>query len=232
MKVQIQNERSRAFGLLEVLVILALLAILAAVLLPVIAAPKRQSQGINCIGNIKQVNLAFRIWEGDNNNQYPMGVSVTNGGAMELIKTGNVGGVFEVMSNELSTTRILVCPDDSSRASATNWIDLNGSYISYFVSADVTNESNPDSILDGDDNFQLNGSSVKSGLFDLSSNTLIEWSSGRHSETFRPHIWSFPKRIYWGNIGFADGHVEALGTSRLQKQLQFIDPKTNRISIP
>ena len=217
----------------EILVVVTCLLILAAMLLPVLAAAKRRQSRINCVNNIKQVNLVFRIWEEDNTNQFPMGVSVTNGGALELIQTGNVVGVFQVMSNELSTPKVLVCPDDPHRTSASNFLnDLDGSHISYFVGADVGNDLNPHSILDGDDNFQLNGSPAKSGLFDLSSNTLIEWAPGRHSETFKPHFWSSSKSVYWGNIGFADGSVQAESQSSMQEAFQETGLATNRIAIP
>ena len=43
--------------------------------LPALAAAKRKAQRINCVNNLKQVGLAFRIWEGDNNDKYPMAVS-------------------------------------------------------------------------------------------------------------------------------------------------------------
>ena len=40
-------------------------------LLPALAAAKKKAQKINCINNLKQVGLAFRIWEGDNGDKYP-----------------------------------------------------------------------------------------------------------------------------------------------------------------
>src|SRR3974377_1288221 len=102
MKLSSSNQRNRALTLMEVLVIIAALVILAAVLLPALAAAKRKSSKINCVSNLKQIVIAFRIWEGDHDDKYPMFVSVTNGGAMELVATGNVTACFQVMSNELS----------------------------------------------------------------------------------------------------------------------------------
>src|SRR5271156_7118392 len=103
-------KQKRAFTLIELLVVIAIIAILAAMLLPVLAAAKRRAQRINCVSNMKQVNLAFRIWEGDNNNLYPMAVSTSVGGAKETIacSQNNNGGayhpegmtnIFSVMSN-------------------------------------------------------------------------------------------------------------------------------------
>ncbi len=114
-------KQKKAFTLIELLVVIAIIAILAAMLLPVLAAAKRRAQRVNCVSNLKQVNLSFRIWEGDNNNLYPMAVSTSAGGALENIaSTANNGSsgyklegitnIFTCMSNELSTTKIIMCP--------------------------------------------------------------------------------------------------------------------------
>lgn len=218
--------------ILELLLVVACLLVLATVLLPILAAAKRRQSKISCASNLKQINLAFRIWEEDNGGRFPMSVSVTNGGAMELIDAGSLTPCLQCVSNEMSTTKILVCPDDPARAFATNWDDLNNSHVSYFLSADASNDADPNVLLNGDDNFELNGSPVKSGLFNLSSNTLVAWAPGRHSESYRPHSWWFPERFNYGNIGFADGHVEPLGPVSLRDMLQHICPTTNRIAIP
>ncbi len=229
MKPQFKRQKDQGINLIEILVIIAALAILAAVLLPVFAAANRVPQKINCISNIKQANLAFRIWEGDNNNLYPMGVSTSIGGGREFILSGDVADCFRVVSNELSTTKILVCPEDHHRAYASNFEDLNNSNISYFFGIDATDEVNPNLVLIGDDNLELNDFPVKSGLLRLPANAPLGWTSGRHVYK-GPHFWS-PKQDY-GNIGFADGTATEVSASGLQSALQKTGLATNRLAIP
>ena len=64
-------KEKKAFTLIELLVVIAIIAILAAMLLPALAAAKRKAQRISCVNNLKEVSLAFRIWEGDNGDKYP-----------------------------------------------------------------------------------------------------------------------------------------------------------------
>ena len=117
-------KQKKAFTLIELLVVIAIIAILAALLLPALAAAKRKAQRINCVNDLKQVGIAFRLWEGDNNDRYPMAVNTVKNGALEDIYSAlNTARpetlriicctVFSVMSNEVSTPKILFCPADN-----------------------------------------------------------------------------------------------------------------------
>ena len=64
---------------------IAIIAILAALLLPALAKAKRTAQRASCINNLKQIGLAIKIWEGDNGELYPMYVSTNQQGAMENV---------------------------------------------------------------------------------------------------------------------------------------------------
>ena len=111
--------RSLAFTFPEFLFVICILAVASAVLLvPALLKAKRRSSRIGCANNLKQVSLAFKQWSLDNTDRYPMQVSVTNGGTMELVEQGNVFPHFLVMSNELNTPKILLCPEDDERTNA------------------------------------------------------------------------------------------------------------------
>lgn len=203
--------------MLEALVVMFLLFMLAIVLLPaLVQRPQRHAMHINCQNNLKQMGLAFRIWEGDHGDKYPMAVSVSNWGAMEAVRQGNPLLVFQVMSNELSTPKLLICPNDKLRTWATNF-SLTSSNVSYFVNIDAV-EVEPQDIMTGDDNFEIGGTAMGSGLWVISSNTPIAWSRDRHRHS--------------GNIAMADGSVQGFNNSMLRERLQSTNVAPMRLSIP
>jgi len=135
-------KHGKAFTLIELLVVIAIIAILAALLLPALAAAKRKAQRINCASNLRQIGISFRMWGDDNDGQYPMTVSGSQGGAKEYVystanptlasSTANgityggyysIAAPFEVMSNTLDNPALLNCPSDSSFSDgpATGW---------------------------------------------------------------------------------------------------------------
>jgi prepilin-type N-terminal cleavage/methylation domain-containing protein len=217
MQPRSSNQTNRALTLVEVLVVIAVLAVLVVVLLPTGPHVGRKAMRINCVNNLKEIGVAYRDWDSDYGEKYPMSISVTNGGAMELALTGNACTIFRVMSNDLQTPKILVCPADASRVPATNFTsDLNGK-ISYFINVDAM-EAYPQMILSGDDNFEISGVPIKSGLLELSNGTPIFWTAARHNIA--------------GNISLADGSVQTTTSSYLRQLVQQTGVATNRLAIP
>lgn len=60
-----------AFTLIELLVVITLIAILAALLLPVLARAKAKGYNTVCINNLRQLGMATRLYSEDNNNLLP-----------------------------------------------------------------------------------------------------------------------------------------------------------------
>jgi prepilin-type processing-associated H-X9-DG protein len=216
MKISLSAKRDWGLTLIELFVVIAVLFIVVCLLFPM---PRRASRAprISCVNNLKQTGLDFRVWEGDNGDKYPTAVSETNGGSMEFNTGPNAFRHFLVMSNELSTPKILFCPaeTDRNRFIATNW-NINNSNISYFVGIDAK-ESSPGMILGGDHNL-INGATIKNGILELTTNQPAGWTAEMHNKV--------------GNILLADGSVQQVDVPGLRKLIENSGVATNRLQMP
>lgn len=212
-----QSKRSPwAFTAPELLVTLACLALLVALLLPGLARSKARSSRLNCSNCLKQIGLAFRCWALDNNDRFPMQVSTAEGGTKEIGASGLVFPHFAVMSNELSTPKILLCPADTKRTYATNFgpgfADIN---ISYFVNLDaVAAQTN---LLAGDRNL-TNKALPGSPLVYVTQDTPLGWTREIHSEK--------------GNLVFGDDSVHPFTNFRAREVAITAEGVTNRLALP
>jgi hypothetical protein len=206
--------------LIEVIVVVFILGALAVVFLPALLNPGPQrSLRIQCVNNLKQVGVGTRVWSGDNNDKYPPQVPGTNGGTMDFITGPNAWRHFQVMSNELSTPKVVFCPaeSDRNRFTATNFVNFCNSNVSFFFGVDVTNDSNPQMMLSGDHNV-TNGTPVKNGLLELTTNHLAGWTSEMHNKV--------------GNIALSDGSVQQISIVGLQNTIANTGLATNRLQMP
>lgn len=58
-----------AFTLVELLAVIAVVAVLASMLLPVLAGAKGRAQSVQCLGNLKQLQLAWQLYADDHDGR-------------------------------------------------------------------------------------------------------------------------------------------------------------------
>lgn len=199
------------------MLVIALVAVQIALVAPILARPHRCcGPRINCASNLKQVGLAYRVWEGDNGDHYPMRGFTNELGVVEVPKPSNMFRYFQVMSNELSNPKVIICPADT-RTEATNFKVLSNTNLSYFVGLDA-DETQPTMLLGGDRDLIFNGVAVRPGVLTLLITNRIEWSGTIHKEG--------------GNVLMADGSVQQVTSAGLRSLLANSGTNMNRLAVP
>lgn len=216
---------TRAFTLVELLVVLTVIGVLAALLVPAIARSKSKAQQIHCISNLHQLGLALQNFVVQN-HAYPSGIAGAN--------TENPGtwigqlerGGFDISkpgSNFLSEG-VWRCPSAQftrnpgnrgipvsygyntygSRGSVTNALGLMGHFVSFSAMFSPITESE---VLVPSDMMAL-GDSFRGGAFFV--RTAEEYGNKRAAMRHQGRV----------NVAFCDGHVES-------PTLQFVFQNTN-----
>jgi len=189
------NRAESAFTLVEMLVVIAIIALLAALLLPALTASQMRAKRITCESQLRQIGIAFQSFAHDHNGKFPMQVAASDGGSREFAPGGPVANApfyfgfrnFQPLAGILQTPAVLICPADT-RLPATNFAALQNSNISYFVSV-TADYSRPMSILAGDGNLATTAS-----LLRAAAGSRLTWTAAQHR--------------FKGNVLFSDGHVE------------------------
>jgi prepilin-type N-terminal cleavage/methylation domain-containing protein/prepilin-type processing-associated H-X9-DG protein len=114
----------RAFTLIELLLVIAIIAILVSLLLPTIAGAKAKAQRIACVSNLKQLALGINLYATDNDDSLPgplltgiqAGYSLATGGDSAFPRLGNFlwSEIGQPNPNNLGTNfaipLVLTCP--------------------------------------------------------------------------------------------------------------------------
>jgi prepilin-type N-terminal cleavage/methylation domain-containing protein/prepilin-type processing-associated H-X9-DG protein len=215
--------RSLAFTLVEMLVVIVVIGILAALLLPVVSLGKAKAQAIACSSQIKQLTLAWTLYAGDHGDRL-----VNNHGINETLarRQNWVNGIEDWQTSEGNTnlatlttgllgpflssnTTVFKCPSD--RSVADNGPRIRRVSLNSLVGdpGELTNRFNPRRVQ----YFRLSQISNPAHVY-----VFLDEHPDTINDGFFMNRWDEDPR--WGNLpgsyhngaanlSFADGHMES-----------------------
>jgi prepilin-type processing-associated H-X9-DG protein len=217
MKTPAARSKISGLTLLETLVVVSVIAILAALLLP-ISSGRQNRKRMQCFANLRQVDLGLILFAADHQGIFPMQIPVTNGGTMEFIYSGHTFPHFEKLKDYYLPPRTFICPYETNRQTAISYEALNDLNISYFLNADAATNNPLQSILAGDRFLQEKNLPVQPGLLVLTTNSNAGWMTNFHGRG--------------GVLAFVDGHAEFIRDNQLKACIKNQPLPTNRLCIP
>ena len=141
-KTRKQHPIGKNFTLIELLIVIAIIAILAGMLLPALNAAREKARGIFCAGSLKQFGLSFHNYTDSNNGYYPWLPNSNQGLQIWywrhlMMRSGDLPFKTYKAPNGVTTRReISLCPKRSINPGSGNNmpgtsfnLDFNNSYL-------------------------------------------------------------------------------------------------------
>ncbi len=220
-----------AFTLLELLVVISIIAILAALLLPVLSAAKKRAAQVTCINDLKQLGLGLHMYVEDSNGTFPGMASQHSGFQVAdwiYWRTNDAAHPVEkspiVLALAGASSALFRCPLDTDNRARMDQADaVNGPYLySYsLTSYNVANGVDPgmSSVFTGGENLPFKLSSVRnpSGKIMLAEEVASDGSSDNPTgaAVINDGRWMpedpdplTARHNGKADVTFADGHVE------------------------
>lgn len=111
----------KLFTLIELLIVIAIISILAAMLLPALGMAKDKAQAVQCLGNLRQIGFGAMEYASDNKGFMPFGGQVANGlfgHSPNTNAASNKGQMGRYIGRKLEDDRVppvIICPKGTRR---------------------------------------------------------------------------------------------------------------------
>jgi len=219
------RRKKNGFSLTELLVVIAVMAILAALLLPALSKSKSRAQTIACLNNLHQLSTGWQLYTGDNNDLLVPNDNIAGGAAGPSWCQGT--GILETNTTVIESgllfaynrsTALYHCPADVSTVVSLSGAPLpqlrNRSYnLSQSVNGDPTAW-----LVSHIPNFnrfsKINGPGPSQCLvfIDENEDTMLDTHFGMPTVNYGDtnQWWDMPsnRHVQGANLSFADSHAE------------------------
>ena len=198
--------RTGGLTVMELLVVLGILVVLAAVLFPVLSRARAAARTANCVGHLRQIAQAQRMYSDDHDRTFVPARTLAPG-------TGTRGVTWCVLLQPyIKSEQILICPDDPDPRPTASSICLPHSYgVNYLLSfnaawggrsfvSSLSHVKRPSEVVSF---FEIRGSAEAMG------GSYVEHRVSRVD----------PRHDGMGNFAFLDGHIKKLSLDAANSRL-------------
>ena len=215
------NGQQKGFTRIELFVVISAIVVLFMVVCPMLAKRYAKAGRVKCSSNLKQIALSFKMYAGDNDGKFPW---IPRSSGTDFTNQLQVWQYFQIISNDLGSTKILLCPQEQEAGKKQPAYEFSDSIyglahpsnqnhsVSYFLGV-YSSESLTNAILGGDSTVTTR---INPQLYSSNGTNAVEVATNS--------IWSSaPMQANHegvGNFALADGSVRQSRNAGLQAALR------------